>query len=303
MSERIVFMGSPEYAAIILKYLDSQMHVVGVVTQPNKRVGRGNTILPPAVKVLAQELRIPYIQPGKINSPEVMNALEQWSPDVIVVAAYGKILKSNILNYTKDGCINVHASLLPRWRGASPVHAAILHGDSVTGVTVMKMDEGIDTGDILSMAEVTIYEKDTTETLTKTLAETGAKLLVHTLPRYLTGEIMPYKQPSENATYAGLIKKSDAELDFNRSAEEIERKIRAFIPWPICYFDWDGKKMKVFAVSILNSNQLKPGMKGVIEKYPCIGTATSDLKLEMIQSPGKRKVDGKMFLNGARNWI
>jgi methionyl-tRNA formyltransferase len=300
---KIVFMGSPRYAEIILQELYERFDVVGVITQPDKRVGRGRSIQSPPVKVFAQERGIPFLQPKKLEVEDVLCVLSEWDPHVIIVAAYGKILRSQILKLPRFGCINVHASYLPRWRGASPIQAAILNGDQTAGVTIMKMDDGIDTGDIITQKEVEISEIETAASLTEKLAAIGAELLLDTLPRYIRGEIIPKKQSSVNATYAGLIKKQDGLLDFQKSAEELERQIRAYDPWPICYFNWNSKNVKVYNARVLKSHHLKPGQRGKIEKYPCIGTRTYDLQLVKIQMPGRQKISGIVFLNGARNWV
>lgn len=296
-------MGSPDYAATILHRLADSMNVVGVITQPDKQVGRGKQYQSPPVKILADQLEIQVKQPIKLTTDEFIHTLDKWNPGVIVVAAYGKILRSDILNLPSYGCINVHASLLPRWRGASPIHAAIMNGDKTTGVTIMKMDEGIDTGSILSKKEIVINDSDTTGVLTDKLAILGAELLLDTLPKYLSGELIPENQPGDGATYAGLIRKQDGYIDFHESAEKLERRIRAFNPWPVCFFDWNGKNVKIFSASILPSDDLKPGQRGIVNKFPCIGTNTNDLKLLEIQIPGKQRIKGNFFLNGARNWV
>ena len=300
---KIVFMGSPPYAEIVLRDLYGRFDVVGVITQPDKRVGRGNSILSPPVKRFANKMEIPVLQPKKLAEEEVDYSLSEWDPDVIVVAAYGKILRPKILEYPRFGCVNVHASFLPRWRGASPIQAAILNGDQTTGVSIIKMDEGIDTGDIIIQKEVEISEFETAGSLTKKLATIGAKILVGILPKYLKGATFLEKQMSSKATYAGMINKQDGLLDFQKRAEEIERKIRAYDPWPICYFNWNGKNVKVYTGRVLKTQYLEPGQRGAIDKYPCIGTETFDLQLEKIQMPGKQKINGANFLNGARGWI
>ena len=300
---RIVFMGSPRYAEIILRSLSEEFEVVGVITQPDKGVGRGRSVQFSPVKVLSREKGIPCLQPEKLTGEEVFRTLSEWDPLVIVVAAYGKILQSQILELPKLGCINVHASYLPKWRGASPIQAVILNGDQTTGVTIMKMDEGIDTGDIVAQKEVEMSESETTVSLTEKLANVGAKLLLDTLPGYISGKITLKKQLSGNATYAGLIKKEDGLLNFRKGAEELERQIRAYDPWPICYFNWNGNIMKVYSARVLDSHCLKPNQRGIIEKFPCIGTKTYDLQLVKIQMPGKQKISGKAFINGARNWM
>ena len=296
-------MGSPEYAEIILKKLNEQFNVVGVFTQPDKQGGRGKVIQSPPVKLYAESVGIPILQPNKLSQDEVWNSLSNWHCDLIIVAAYGKILGKKILEFPKYGCINVHASCLPKWRGASPIQSAILHGDPTTGVTIMMMDAGIDTGEIIEQMEMPISVSDTTATLTTKLANVGADILLDTLPNYINGKIIPRKQPSKFATYTSLIKKNDGVMDFNKSAEELERQVRAYDPWPVSFFKWNKKNIKLYKTKVLSSNVLSLGERGILNKYPCIGTGTLDLQLVELQVPGKQKIDGKAFLNGARNWL
>jgi methionyl-tRNA formyltransferase len=298
-----IFMGSPQYAAEILRALYAAgQNIIAIITQPDKQVGRGKQIESPPVKVLAEELGVPCLQPEKLATTEFYGVLSGLAPELIIVAAYGKILRSPILDYPKYGCINVHASLLPRWRGASPIQAAILHGDAQSGVTIMKMDTGIDTGAIISSRTCPIENEDTAETLGAKLADLGASLLVDTLPAYLSAEKIPVPQAENGATYAGLIKKEDGLIDFSRPAEQIERMVRALHPWPNAYLDWNGSMLKIYAAKVLDSHEFEAGQRGRIEKYPCIGTASKDLMLCELQAPGKKRVDGKVFLNGAHNW-
>ena len=300
---KIVFMGSPEYAAVILRALAARFNVVGVFTQPDKPVGRGRKIQSPPVKLVTQEFELPVSQPKKMTSEAAMGQLNTWDPDLIVVAAYGKILRSDVLNYPQYGCINVHASLLPRWRGASPVHAAILHGDEQTGVTIMKIGEGLDTGDILSSSAIPIDPTYTTASLTDDLANIGAELLLDTIPDYINGSLIPRPQNEEYATYAPKVEKTDGKLDFSKPAEKIERKIRAMVPWPVSYFEWNGEKVKIYSAKIMDSKNLTAGSRGIINRFPAIGTKTNDLLISEIQMPGKNKIQGNVFLNGARDWI
>lgn len=301
---RTIYMGSPAYAATILSGLHiSGQNIVSVITQPDKRVGRGKKMQSPQVKITAEQYGLPCYQPAKLNTEEFQQFLNDKDPELIIVAAYGKILRNNVLKYPKFGCINVHASLLPRWRGASPIQAAILNGDKESGVTIMKMDEGIDTGDIISTKKMEIDFSETAGSLTTRLAEVGAKLLVETLPGYLNGDLPPIMQPEGRATYSGLIQKKDGLIDFSNPADFIERMVRAFDPWPVAFFNWDGENVKIFTAEILKTNQLKPGQHGVDNGYPCVGTETKDLKILEIQMPSKNRVDGKVFLNGARNWL
>ena len=242
---KIVFMGSPDFALETLRSLYESYPVTGVVTQPDRAAGRGRALKPPPVKTLALELGIPLIQPEKLRQPEALETLRAWSPDLIVVAAFGQILRQEVLDLPSFGCLNVHASLLPRWRGAAPINAAILHGDEETGVTIMKMDAGLDTGPILSQRAVRIAPDETAGSLFAKLSGLGAELLLDTLAGYLAGEIIPRPQPEEDVTYALMLKKEEGRLEFSQPAEVLERKVRAFDPWPGTYFDWEGTILKV----------------------------------------------------------
>ncbi len=298
-----LFMGSPDYAAIILRRLHQYgQNIVAVATQPDKRVGRGRELQGPPVKSAALEMNIPCYQPVNLNPDHFLDTLEKLQPELIVVAAYGKILREYTLGFPKHGCINVHASLLPRWRGASPIQAAIRYGDAESGVTIMKMDAGIDTGAIISQRAIALTGNETTAGLTEALARLGADLLVETLHAYLSGNVDLKMQDEDQATYAGLLEKEDGLISFEQPAEAIERQVRAMDPWPNAYFEWDGKHVKVFSVKVLSSRSLSVGQRGKIEKYPCIGTASGDLMLMELQLPGKKRVNGKVFLNGAREW-
>jgi methionyl-tRNA formyltransferase len=298
---QIVFMGSPDFALPTLKALHENYPLVGVVTQPDRPAGRGHTLRPPAVKSLALELGIPVIQPQKLREPEAMEQLRAWSPGLIIVAAFGQILKQEVLDLPEYGCINVHASLLPRWRGAAPINAAILHGDKETGVTIMKMDAGLDTGPILSQRMTRIRPFDTAGSLFETLSALGAELLLDTLPGYLSGEIEPHPQSVEGATYAPMLKKEEGLLDFSNPAGVLERKVRAFNPWPGAYFVWEGNPLKVHQASI-GVGKMREGERGIYLGLPAVGTSGSLLVLEEVQPAGKKRMSGKAFLAGARNW-
>ncbi len=302
-SPRIVFMGSPDFAAVALKRLAQDFNVVGVVTQPDKRAGRGKKLISPPVKIIADELGIPTIQPRRVRDAESMDALRRFAPDLIVVAAYGQILRPELLQLPPLGCINIHGSLLPRWRGAAPIQAAILAGDAETGITIMLIDEGIDTGDMLSKRALPITADDTADTLFDKLAPLGAELLVETLPKYLSGELKPQPQPEEGVTYAKMLKKEDGRLDFSQSAEELERCIRAFSPWPGTFFEWEGAPLKVHRAHVDGRKSPGIGIKLTVESVPAIGTAKGVLVLDRIQPAGKKPMDGKSFLAGGREWI
>jgi methionyl-tRNA formyltransferase len=303
MSElRIVFMGSPEFALPTLRALSQHYQVCGVVTQPDRPSGRGNRLTPPPVKALAQELGLPIIQPGRMKEPGVFEQIQSWEPDLIVVAAFGQILRQHVLDLPRLGCINVHASLLPRWRGASPIYASVLAGDITTGVTIMKMDAGIDTGDILTQQSMVIQSDDTTETLSNRLADLGAALLIETLPEYIDGRIRPKPQDELIATYAPILKKEDGLLDFSKPAETLERQVRACQPWPGAYLEWKGELIKVSKAAVLPQS-IAVGSRTIHKKLPVIGTASGGLVLLEVQPPGKRPMSGRDFLNGTRDWL
>jgi methionyl-tRNA formyltransferase len=231
-----------------------------------------------------------------------MQQIQNWSPDLIVVAAFGQILRSAVLDLPLYGCINVHASLLPRWRGAAPIQAAILDGDEKSGVTIMRMDPGIDTGPVLKSRALNILPEDTAETLGARLAELGAELLLDTLPGYINGEIQPKPQDESQATYAPMLKKENGRLDFTRPAVELERKVRAFNPWPGAYTLWQGQMLKIHRAHVVSETSAKPGETYVYEGLPALGAADGLLVLEELQPSGKRSMPGKVFLNGARGW-
>ena len=294
-------MGSPDFALPVLRALAGAYNVVGVVTQPDRQAGRGRELKPPSVKTLAGELGLPVIQPERLREPEAMRQLREWSPEVIVVAAFGQILKPEVLELPPHGCLNVHASLLPRWRGAGPINAAILHGDAQTGVTIMKMDEGLDTGPILSQRVVSIGPDETAGSLFVSLSQLGADLLLETLSGYLAGEILPQPQPEAGVTYAPLLKKEDGALDFSQPAGQLARRVRAFHPWPGTFFTWQGGTLKVLRARSAHGRG-QPGERGVFQGEPAVGTAEGLLVLEEVQPAGKKAMRGKAFLAGARDW-
>ena len=262
MPPRIVFMGSPAFALPTLETLVRSYPIVGVVTQPDRPAGRGQALTPPPVKVLAQSLGIPFIQPNRLKEPAAWDQLQAWQPDLIVVAAFGQILRQNVLDLPPLGPINVHASLLPRWRGAAPIQAALLNGDVTTGVTIMKMDAGVDTGAIISQREIQIDPADNSETLSARLAKVGASLLAETLPAYLRGEVLPRPQPEEGVSRASMISKEDGLLDFNLPAAALERRARAFYPWPGTYFQWLGAPLKVHRAHVAAGPVAQAGQQG-----------------------------------------
>jgi len=299
---RIVFMGSPDFAVPTLQALAAEYPIAGVVTQPDRPAGRGRKMQAPPVKVAAEELGLAVIQPPRLRAPEATQAVRDWHPDLIVVAAYGQILRPEVLDMPRFGCINVHASLLPRWRGASPIQHAILAGDSQTGITIMQMDPGMDTGPILRQQAIPIQPQDTAGSLSDKLSRLGGELLLKTLPDYLAGNIQPQAQDQSLATIAPLLKKSDGELDFSQPAALLARKVRAFQPWPGAFFYWQNNQVKVFNVSIAPGQNASPGERLIHQNMPAIQTSDGLLVLEQLQPAGKKRISGHQFLLGARKW-
>jgi methionyl-tRNA formyltransferase len=295
-------MGSPDFAIPTLEALARHYLLTGVVTQPDRPAGRGRTLVAPAVKKAALRLGIPVMQPEKLRLPEVMIQLQVWAPDLIVVAAFGQILPPAVLDLPRYGCINIHGSLLPRGRGAAPIQASILAGDQETGISIMKMDPGVDTGPILSQRSIPIAPDDTGGTLFAKMAPLGAELLLETLPRYLSGDLIPQPQPAEGATYAPMLKKGDGLLDFTKPGIELERRVRGMNPWPGAYFDWNGAPLKVLRARFSGGKSPGAGCRLTVEGNPSVGTGDGVLILEEVQPAGKKSMLGRAFLAGARNW-
>ncbi len=291
----------PDFALPTLQALAGHYDVVGVVTQPDRASGRGREPKPPPVKTLALKLGIPVIQPEKLRLPEAMEQLRAWAPELIVVAAFGQILKKDVLELPSYGCINVHASLLPRWRGAAPIHAAILHGDEETGVTIMQMDVGLDTGPMLSQRSIRLTPDDTAGSVIDKLSTLGAELLVETLPDYLSGKLKPIPQPEEGVTYAPMLKKEEGQLDFSHDVHELERRVRAFNPWPGAFMDFDGTLLKIHRARV-EEVCASVGQRLIYQNQPAVGARGGILILEEVQPAGKKSMSGRSFLAGARNW-
>lgn len=304
MKKRIVFMGSPEFAVPALQALIDHFHVVGVITQPDRPAGRGRILTPPPVKTLAIASGLQVIQPERIRQPEAMQQLKTWLPDAIVVAAFGQILQQEVLGLPPYGCINIHASLLPRWRGAAPIHAAILHGDQLTGVSIMRMDKGIDTGPVFSQQSIEILPDDTSASLGSRLATAGANLLIDTLPDILSGGLPPQPQDESQATYAPMLKKEDGQLDFTQPAQSLVNRVLAYNPWPGAFITWQNQLLKIHQARTmrLKSPDRIPGKRLVLDGYPAMTTSDGCLVFTVVQPAGKKPMDGKTFLTGARNW-
>jgi methionyl-tRNA formyltransferase len=298
---KVVFMGSPDFALPSLQALAQSQEVVGVVTQPDRAAGRGRELKSPPVKTLARELNIPVMQPEKLRALEAMEQLHALAPELIVVAAFGQILKKDVLDLPKYGCINVHASLLPRWRGAAPINAAILAGDEETGVTLMQMDVGLDTGPMLAKKSIRLTQADTAGSVTQSLSTLGADLLLETLPRWIAGEIQPRAQNDALATYAPMLKKEEGKLDFTQDVNALERRVRAFKPWPGAFMNFDGTILKVQGAHVEVGN-IEVGQRLIVQNQPGVGASGGILILDEVQPAGKKPMSGKSFLAGARNW-
>lgn len=295
-------MGSPDFAVPMLNALARMFPISGVVTQPDRPAGRGQHLNPPAIKLTAQSLGIPLIQPANLRAPEAMTQLREWNPELLVVAAFGQILRPEVLDLPKFGCVNVHGSLLPRWRGAAPIQAAILAGDHETGITILKMDSGVDTGSLLDQRSIPIHPEDTAGSLIEKLASLGAVLLLETLPGYLSGNLRPQPQDNTKATFAPILHKEDGLLDFSQSAVELVRRIRAFNPWPGAFINWQNSPLKIHFAHVL-PGESEPGRMLIHKGWPTVGTTNGLLVLDEVQPPGKKAMPGKAFLAGARNWI
>ena len=300
---RIVFIGTGEIGVPTLRALQESEHeLVGVVTQPDKPAGREQQITPPPVKktLLADPLKtraVRTVQPAKIKDPEAIEQIRAMKPDVVVVMAYGQILPRAVLEIPKLACLNLHASLLPRWRGAGPIQAAIAAGDPETGITVMYMDEGLDTGDILLRRKIDILPKDTGGFLHDRLGEIAPEGLLESL-RLLTGGNAP-RTPQDNgaATYAPKLNRESGRINWNESAEEIERKIRAYNPWPGAFTELNDRKLKIFSASIVDLRG-KPGEILRKDKELAIGATDRALSLIEVQLEGKRRMIAADFLRG-----
>ena len=297
---RIVFMGTPDFAVNALQSLyDGGHEIIGVFTQPDKPQGRKMVLTPPPVKVCAESLGLTVYQPKSVKTSEALDILMSLNPDLIAVVAYGKILPKEILELPKFGCVNVHASLLPRHRGASPIQTAILCGDKVTGVTTQKMDIGVDTGDILLAAKTDILPIDNFETLHDKLAVQGADLLVKTVQGLENGTIIPEKQSEDGVTHASIITKEMGEIDFNKTANEIDCQIRAFTPWPSAYLFIGGKRVKIINAAVGGSVSEVAGT--VVDTKNGLTVACgggTSIILNELQPEGKGAMPAKAFLNG-----
>lgn len=302
----MIFMGTPDIAVGTLHALKEAGHeVVLAVTQPDRPKGRGGKMQYTPVKEAALALDIPVYQPERIRNPECIERLRSCQADVMVVIAFGQILPKEILEMTPYGCINIHASLLPKYRGAAPIQWAVIDGEKVSGVTTMQMDEGLDTGDILLKKEIVLDDKETGGSLHDKIAEEGAALCVQTLSELEKGSISPEKQGESPTAYARMLDKALGDIQWSEPAENIERLIRGLNPWPSAYTDWNGKVMKIWQADVdgdeVPADGLLPGTVVRVEKDGFfVQTGRGMLKITELQVPGKKRMDAAAFLRGSR---
>ena len=301
---KIIFMGTPDYAAKSLEALIEAGHEITlVVTQPDKPKGRSGELMPPPVKECAIKHGIPVFQPVRIKRPEAVEKLKEYEADVFVVAAFGQILSQEILDMPRLGCLNVHASLLPKYRGASPIQRVLLEGEEKTGITIMQMDAGIDTGDILYQKELTIAPDDTFETLHDKLAILGGSAITEAMERLEAGTLQRTKQDDANSCYASMITKEMGRIDFSRPAAYIDRQIRSMTPWPSAYTKLGGKQMKIWK-AVPEAGDAGSGLPGEVISVSkdafCVQTGEGILCIKELQLEGKKRMSAHDFLLGVK---
>ncbi len=305
MPQRVIFMGTPDFAVPPLHALLNapDFEVVCVVTQPDRPSGRGQKLQASPVKQVAAAHGVPILQPQKLREAGIFEQLQAYAPDLIVVAAFGQILRQNVLDLPTYGCINVHASLLPRWRGAAPIQAAIRAGDSETGITIMQMDAGLDTGAILRARAIPIAPNETGQTLHDKLAALGGDLLIETLRDYLSGSLTPQPQDDSLHTYAPMLKKEDGQINWAAPATEIARQVRAYYPYPVAYTYWEGQLLKILPDAAPDSLTVQSGSAAVgkviaLGDAIAVGTGNGLYLPQKVQLAGKAAQPIRAFLNG-----
>lgn len=305
-SLRIIFAGTPDFAAHHLDVLLSSEHqVVGVLTQPDRPAGRGKKLMPSPVKALATAHQLPLFQPASLRQPENQQIIASLAADIMVVVAYGLILPEVVLRLPRHGCINVHGSLLPRWRGAAPIQRSLWAGDTETGVTIMQMDAGLDTGDMLYKLAIPVTAEDTSASLYSKLAKLGPQGLLSTLTQVANGTLQPEVQDATLATYAEKLSKEEARIDWSLSAAQLERCIRAFNPWPMSWLEIDEQPVKVWQASVISTSATaEPGTVIAAHKQGIeVATGEGVLCLETLQPPGKKAMSAQDLLNSRREWF
>jgi methionyl-tRNA formyltransferase len=298
---RIIFFGTPNFAIPTLKYLlQGPDGVIAVVTQPDREKGRGRKVIPSPVKELALQHGLTLLQPEKVREEAFQEKMKSLQPELFVVVAYGQILPKSLLKIPKHGAVNVHASLLPKYRGAAPIPWAILKGERLTGVTTMMMDEGMDTGDILLQIEIPIGEEETSETLHDRLALLGAQLLLETVRGMKVGNLHPIPQDHSKATYAPPLKKEDGRIDWSKEAKEIDRQVRAFNPWPGGFTEWNGQLLKIYRGEVRGKKSI--GKAGIVAwvglDFIEVETSKDFFLIKEVQLEGKRRMGVREFISG-----
>ena len=297
---KIVFMGSPELAVPTFEALLTRHQVVAAVTQPNKPAGRGQKQLPPAIKLAAEKAGVPVLQPRSARTPEFRDELARLAPDVAVVVAYGKILPQAVLDVPRHGCLNVHASLLPKYRGAAPIQWALIRGETETGVTIMQLDAGMDTGPMLLAGTIPIVEDDTAGTVAARLAPLGAELMLRALDRLEAGTLEPTPQDDALATMAPMLKKEDGRIDWTQTAARVRDRVRGVDPWPGATSTLDGEVLKVWRPKVVPGSGAPGEVLGVDRDGLVVATGQGAVALGELQLPGRRRVPASAFVAGRK---
>jgi methionyl-tRNA formyltransferase len=298
IANRILFFGTPQFGAQTLEALYTYgFNVAGVITQPDRGSGRGNVLIPSAVKKTAAKYKILLFQPS--SKDELLGIVKQINPEISVISAFGNIIPKDILDYPTFGSLNIHGSLLPKYRGPSPIATAILNGDSTTGVTIIKMTERMDEGPIVSQVKIPVDPDETTESLYQKLAQIGGDEICRVLPLYINGQVTLRDQVEAEATYCSLIKKEDGRINWSRRAGDIERTVRAFIPWPNAFAFWGDKMIKILDAKVAEK-ALDPGFVVALSRSFLIGCGQDSLEVTRVQLEGKDPMEVKEFLNGNR---
>lgn len=301
---RIIFAGTPDFAARHLQALiDSEHQIVGVYSQPDRPAGRGKKLKASEVKALALEHDLPVFQPQSLKTDEALEELSSLNADIMIVVAYGLILPKAILDAPRLGCLNVHGSILPRWRGAAPIQRAIWAGDQQTGVTIMQMDEGLDTGDMLHISRCPIDSTETSASLYAKLAELGPDALIDTINRLANGDITPEPQNDADANYAKKLSKDEANIDWSMDAEQIERNIRAFNPWPVCFTQMRGNTVKIYQANVVEQSGAAGTVLASDKNGIVVACGKHALSISELQPQGKKPMAINNFLNGRSDWV
>ncbi|WP_409424260.1 methionyl-tRNA formyltransferase [Pseudoalteromonas sp. RW-H-Ap-1] len=301
---RIIFAGTPDFAARHLQALiNSEHQIVGVYSQPDRPAGRGKKLKASEVKALALEHDLPVFQPQSLKTDEALEELNSLNADIMIVVAYGLILPKAILEAPRLGCLNVHGSILPRWRGAAPIQRAIWAGDEQTGVTIMQMDEGLDTGDMLHISRCAINADETSASLYTKLAELGPDALIDTINRLANGDITPEPQNDTDANYAKKLSKEEANIDWSMDAEQIERNIRAFNPWPVCFTQMSGNTVKIYQANVVEQSGIAGTVLASDKNGIVVACGKHALSIGELQPQGKKPMAISDFLNGRSDWV